>query len=151
MAKPYNEWKQTPVPDPDTHWTDTEIWWVEALESLDWDKDKKSLLQLLRSDIEITPLVREYLADLIERRCSIRSNSNRRLPAYHHGLTLQNWHIRATLWEVDKMMEADPLLSLDDAIKQQAAKNNLDEEVLHACKSGKHRSFREATKGKKAL
>jgi hypothetical protein len=123
--------------------TDDELW-VEALEQLDWHKDKKPLTQLLRSDIELSPLVRSYLADLIERRISVRSNSNKHPPAYHNGLSLLNWHYLATHQQVDVYRQQG--MSLADALQKAATKNGLDPEVLHKSYSGKHTSFRRARK-----
>lgn len=135
-------------------WTDADSEWVEALEWLDyWDKDthegagpKEPLTQLLRSDIELSPLVRSYLADLIERRVSIRSNINKRLPAYHHSISPLNWHHMMTHQQVDIMLAADPLLSLPDAITKAATKEGLDVEALTLSYHGSHNSFRQARK-----
>jgi hypothetical protein len=48
--------------------TTREDWpWLEALGELDFAGNKKPLTDLLRSDRELSPIVRELLADLIER------------------------------------------------------------------------------------
>ncbi|SHL14836.1 hypothetical protein [Bradyrhizobium lablabi] len=56
--------------------------WVEALEQLDRLKDKKPLRRLLESDCELSSKVRQYLADLIERRCVPLPKGRPKTPAY---------------------------------------------------------------------
>ena len=63
-------------------WNQPKWWnWLEALDALDRDGDKKPLTDLLRSDCEIPKEVREWLADLIERGVP-RSPNRPRTPAY---------------------------------------------------------------------
>jgi hypothetical protein len=128
-------------------WTDAELRWVEALEDIDYidnDHDKKPLTRLLRSDIELSPLVRDYLADLIDRRCVPLDRRHKRLPAYHHGLSPLNWHYMMTHQEVDAYRQEG--LSLDDAIEKAATKEGLNASTLRLSYSGKHTSFRRARK-----
>lgn len=56
--------------------------WVDALEEIDKKDDKKSLLALLRSNLELTPDARWFLADLLERYDLRRPNHSPRVPAY---------------------------------------------------------------------
>ena len=128
------------------NWTETDLQWIDALEQIDYDKDKKPICDLLESDIEMSPQVRKYLKDLIERRVSVRAVSDKRLPAYHHGISPLNWHYLMTHREIDAMREADPTLSLDDAIEQQATKQGLKRKVLRKSYHGRHTSFRKARK-----
>jgi hypothetical protein len=128
------------------NWTETDLEWIDALENIDYRQDKKPICQLLRSEMELLPLVRSYLADLIERRASVRAVSAKRLPAYHHGISPLNWHYLMTHQKVDAMMEADPTLSLDNAIAKAATEEGFDTEVLHDSYSGKNHSFELARK-----
>jgi hypothetical protein len=58
--------------------------WLLALQALDERGDKAPLKALLRSDSEITPTIRGYLADLVERGIAL-PGGGQRTPAYDYS------------------------------------------------------------------
>src|SRR5262249_47821831 len=63
--------------------------WIDALMDIDFQGrgDKRRLLELLRSDTELPPEARWYLADLIERYELKRPRGGQRTPAYQRSDT----------------------------------------------------------------
>jgi hypothetical protein len=63
--------------------------WVVALDQLDRFGDKDPLVALLRSECDITPTIRSYIADLIERGID-KPGTRPRIPTYYKmSITLQ--------------------------------------------------------------
>jgi hypothetical protein len=119
---------------------EAEAWWEDALDQLDQDGDKKRLTQLLRSDLALTPLAREWMADLIECRCVPLPRGRRKTLAYRPtDKAIDHWLARDDIKRFRKagMSEADAL--------QKAAKvNGLTVTALKLSREGHHRSFRES-------
>lgn len=122
--------------------------WEDALDQLDDPDDpKKRLCQLLRSDIELSPKAREWLADLIECRCVPLPRGRRKTLAYtqsakaiDHFLALDD--VRRYRKEGDRY--ADPpegKMSLKDALQKAAKVNGLTVTALKLSRAGQHRSF----------
>ena len=60
--------------------------WLDALRAVDEHGDKKPLTTLLRSSRKLSPVVREYLSDLIERKMVPVPNSRPRIAAYDRSI-----------------------------------------------------------------
>jgi hypothetical protein len=115
--------------------------WVAALDQLDRLGDKRPLTTLLRSDFKMTPKVRLYLADLVER--GVRSpRGHPRVPAY-------------TLSAADAMLlqardraraYVENGLLVKDAIAQAAREFELDESKVANALRGKRGSLRRRLK-----
>jgi hypothetical protein len=118
------------------------VWsrWLEALEEYDYDGDKKRLCQLLRSDIELFPLMREYLAELIECRCVPLPKGRRRTLAYRWpDKVFDHWlaHQDVKRFRRQGMSEAE-------ALQNAAEVNGLTVTALKLSRTGHHRSFFES-------
>ena len=116
-------------------------WWVDALASLDQLDDKKPLTEMLRSDCELSPLAREYLADLIER--GVPSPPNRpRKPSYSISEVFMSH--RLALGDIAAYRKAG--MSKDDALEKAANEHSLNATALRLSLEGRNTSFRRSMK-----
>jgi hypothetical protein len=116
--------------------------WVEALDELDRLRDKKPLQRLLKSDCELSPKMRRYLADLIERRCVPLPKGRRHTPIY----TITEKEVRHCFAHWDVADNRKLGMSLDDAIKKAANRFHLNTTSLRLSLEGRHTSLRKSMK-----
>jgi hypothetical protein len=118
---------------------EAECWWEDALDQLE-DGDKKRLCQLLRSDLELTPLAREWMADLIECRCIPLPKGRRKTLAYTQSdKAIDHWLAHDDIKRFRKTG-----MSENDALQKAAKINGLTVTALKLSREGHHRSFRES-------
>lgn len=115
--------------------------WADALDRLDRLGDKKPLTGLLRSECELPPKAREYLADLIER--GVRSPRGRPgTPSYRPSDAALLLDCKTVKAYVESGM------SVKDALATASDESGRDPTTLANAYNGKHRSF---NKSKKSL
>ncbi len=119
--------------------------WIEALDQIEerpWLSDngsnKKPLTDLLRSDCELPKEVREWLADLIERRCVPLPVGRPRTPVYTISDT-SLLHLLAVQWVRKYRREG---MSEEAALEEIAKECNINVTSLRLSFQGKNTSLR---------
>ena len=73
--------------------------WYDALGKLDKTKDKTLLVDLLKSDQELTPAIRGHIADLLNRYTLRRKRGKQATPSYVlSGPNTRLWWLIIFLW-----------------------------------------------------
>ncbi|WP_029083177.1 hypothetical protein [Bradyrhizobium sp. th.b2] len=124
-------WLNLPSTSPDWYW-------IAALDKLDRLKDKRSLAALLRSNYDLSPKVREYLADLIERYCFPKGRP--RTPAY----VLSEKDALLLLACESVQVEVQHGMRVDDALDKVAKTSHLARTALENAYNGKRTSLRKS-------
>ncbi len=73
--------------------------WYDALVKLDKTKDKTLLIDLLKSDQELSPVIRGHIADLLKRHTLKGTRGKQATPSY--ALSETNARLRFLLWCMD--------------------------------------------------
>jgi hypothetical protein len=136
-----------------THFLDRAFWlpeygpdapWYIALEKLDSSGDKKPLLDLFKSDQELSPIIRHHIADLLERYTLKRPAGKQATPSYDFSGT------NVRLWLKIDAMRSDVenrQMSVEDAAEKYAT-NQFPVETLIDAYQGKHGGFARALAAK---
>jgi hypothetical protein len=118
--------------------------WVDALEAIDLRGDKTLLCSLLRNpEAELSPDVRDYLADLIERKEFKRRQGRQKVAAYA-VISETNWR-----WELGCSLTRSYIQSgdpEDTALDKAAAEISRSREQLKSVFHGKHGAFNRSKK-----
>jgi hypothetical protein len=113
--------------------------WYDALEKLDKTKDKTLLVDLLKSDQELTPAIRGHIADLLERYRLKRPPGKQPTPSY----ALSGTNTR--LWFLIYFMGMSGDISIEQAAKEYET-DEFPAETLIDAYQGKHGGFARAMK-----
>ena len=127
-------WYITGFPRDDRNWP-----WYEAMDALDRRRNKKPLIEmLLDPKREVTPAVRECLADLFERHKLVRLPGKRQVPIYAVS-GADAWLLRFT----DKVLELTANgTPQKEALARVANDWGVDEDMLANAVNGKRGSLR---------
>jgi hypothetical protein len=112
--------------------------WLRALDAVDRRGDKAPLLKLLRSEAELTPTVRHYLTDLLERHNLRRRRGGQQTPAYDRSL--REGRICLALAEVREYVQSG--MRVSDAVEEAAKRHRLSVEQVANAYNGRRGSTR---------
>jgi hypothetical protein len=114
--------------------------WIAALEAIDKRGDKRPLVTLLKSQRDLSPRARFYLADLLDRFELKRPAHRPRTPAYDRTLAEA-----ILLWGVQEARELVKAgMSVVDALDKAAKESSIPLEILSNAYEGKRGSTNRA-------
>ena len=116
--------------------------WIVAFEKLDKQRNKSSLLELLRSDWELSSTARAYLADLLDRYEFKNKRGRKRTPAYDRSRSEAMLYLAVQYVRDD----VDNGMKVNKAVEKQALSYSIPEQTLHDAYAQRRGSTRRVKK-----